>query len=82
MLNGARRYGWQNDPTALAIGVLVTGGGALLLSSLFGIWVSFSIISAIAVAIAIGAESQRRREAQREREQQEWNRIVRDEWGC
>lgn len=42
---------WQGDPTALAIGVLISGGGTLLLSALFRVWAAFSVVAATAVGI-------------------------------
>ena len=39
-----------NDPAAIAIGLLLVGGGALLLNLLFGVWIAFSIIAVLAGA--------------------------------
>ncbi|MGW4991681.1 hypothetical protein ACWEQ3_29140 [Streptomyces mirabilis] len=66
------------DPTSLAVGVLVIGGGALLLSLLFGMWAAFSVVVAIALAITVGAAVQCRRNARQERE---WRRVICEEWG-
>ncbi|MFF0136494.1 hypothetical protein ACFYRN_08610 [Streptomyces sp. NPDC005227] len=69
------------DPTSLAVGVLVIGGGALLLSLLFGMWAAFSVVVAMALAITVGAAVQCRRDARQERERREWRRIIWEEWG-
>ncbi|OEJ58749.1 hypothetical protein BGM19_12835 [Streptomyces agglomeratus] len=70
-----------NDPAAIAIGLLLFGGGALLLASLFGIWTAFSLVVLVAFGIAVSVEARQRRIARRWREEQEWRRILRDEWG-
>lgn len=70
-----------NDPTALAVGLLVFGGGALLLASLCGVWIAFAAVVGISVSLAIVVEAQCRRAARREQEQRQWKRIVWEEWG-
>lgn len=72
---------WGNDSTALAIGLLLFGGGALILGSLFGVWASFSFIIVTAFGVSAGAEAQRRRILRGRYEQREWRRIVWEEWG-
>ncbi|MCX4666491.1 hypothetical protein OG453_07385 [Streptomyces sp. NBC_01381] len=69
------------DPTAVAIGLLIFGGGAILLNLLFGAWVAFSIIAAAAISLSAGIEVRRRQSVKREHEQLEWKRILWEEWG-
>lgn len=72
---------WGNDSTALAIGLLLFGGGVLILGSLLGVWVSYSFIVVIALGVSAGAEAQRRRILRGRYERHEWRRIVWEEWG-
>ncbi|MFK4222138.1 hypothetical protein [Streptomyces sp. NPDC019890] len=69
-----------SEPAGIAIGLLLVGGGALLLDSLFGVWVAFSIVAVLAGAAAGGATVQRRRAVRLEHEQREWRRILWEEW--
>lgn len=69
-----------NEPTAYAIGMLTFGGGALLLSELFGVWIAFTVVVAITFVITLGT-MKRRREGCRHDEQAAWERILREEWG-
>ena len=70
-----------NDPTGVAVGLLVFGGGALLLASLCGIWIAFAAVVGISISLAIVVEAQCRRTARREQEERQWKRVVWEEWG-
>lgn len=70
-----------NDPTAIAVGLLIFGGGVLLLASLCGVWISFVAVVGISIGLAVVVEVQRRRTARREQEERQWKRIVWEEWG-
>jgi hypothetical protein len=74
-------YRPENTPTAVAVGLLTFGGGALLLSRLLGIWIAFSIVVAAAIGIATCVDIQRRRTVQREHVERNWKRILWEEWG-
>lgn len=69
-----------SEPAGIASGLLLVGGGVLLLDSLFGVWVAFSIVAVLAGAAAGGAAVQRRRAVRLEDEQREWRRILWEEW--
>lgn len=71
----------RNEPEAIAIGLLVFGGGALLMSSLFGVWTAFASVVVTTTAISIAAEAHRRRRAQADYERQVWRRTLWEEWG-
>ncbi|MFE3638123.1 hypothetical protein [Streptomyces sp. NPDC059168] len=70
-----------HDPTAVAVGLLVFGGGVLLLASLCGVWISFVAVVSISVGLAVIVEAQRRRNMRAEHEERQWKRIVWEEWG-
>ena len=70
-----------NDPVAVAVALLVFGGGVLLLATLFGVWVALAGVVGVSVGLATGVEVHHRRSAQRERQQHDWDRIVREERG-
>lgn len=70
-----------NEPGAIAIGLLLFGGGTLLLASLFGVWAAFALVVLVAFGIAMSVEARQRRLARRRSEEQAWRRIIRDEWG-
>ncbi len=70
-----------NEPAAIAIGLLLFGGGTWLLASLFGIWTAFGLVVLVASGIAWSVDARQRRIARQRRVEQEWRRIVRDEWG-
>ncbi|MGB8944957.1 MAG: hypothetical protein WCD21_32710 [Streptomyces sp.] len=71
----------SNTSAGIAIGLLLFGCGTLLLNTLFGVWIAFSVTTTVALCLGLGAEVQHRRVEQRERELREWKRIVREEWG-